>query len=198
MAPTLADTVLRFPPVSPKTGLIPPSLRSRRAEATEAGVTALRLVPVGRPTFHIFRPRRPRLKDPLVATAIATAFESLDMLDRRAQEVVGECRAGHVPEARSALADLVNGLRALVDLADTAADIQGLDLEELGGDAGSRASNVMRAVTNSLIAHQMTGDWRAVGRCIECRFTDALALWRTVVEHLHDLTAGTNPDGHAA
>jgi hypothetical protein len=139
-----SHAVLAFPPVD-------------RRRAAPAGVTASRPAPVGWPTtggaaapdHHV---------GSLVAEAITAGRESLDLLEERARQAARACRWRRDTTGRDALAAVVDGLQAVVQLAAAAADAVGLDLDALCMHCG--VDVLAGTIEQDLLA--VLSDWRLV------------------------------------
>jgi hypothetical protein len=181
------SSVLRFPVIVGRTGKIVPILPDPVDRRRGARVTAHRPSRVGRPTNVA--------ADPLVLEAIATAFESLQLIERRTGEVAWQFRVRHLDEAYSGLTDLISATQTLLDLAAAAAT------QMTGGHENEhteRASESMRGAISDIIAAQRTGDLTALARALDYQYRPALDTWRGVLERLCGLADGPGPSGHAA
>ena len=158
-------------------------------------VTSDRAHRVGRPTTA---PRRPSPDvDPLVAEAAATGLETLGLLEQRALEAALDFRWRRVANGRRALMELVNGIQSIVQLAVSAADTTGIDLEFLCETDGRGATEATRRAVNTLIADQRSEDWLVLADTLEARFIPALDCWRAVFDALAG-SGDFDPEGFAA
>ncbi len=104
---------------------------------------------------------------------MATALQSLTLIERRAHEVARDFRWNRSGDGRQGLGDVVHGMAAVVALAAAAAGAQGADVEHM--PTTSRASEATRTAIGELIRHQHTGDWPALADALEYDFIPALA-----------------------
>jgi len=158
-------------------------------------VTSDRAPRVGRPT-PARRPPAPDV-DPLVAEAAAAGLETIGLLEQRALEAALDFRWRRVTNGRRALMDLVNGIQSIVQLAVSAAETTGIDLDFLCETDGRGASEATRLAVNALIADQRSEDWPVLANTLEGRFIPALDCWRAVFDALVG-SGDFDPRGFAA
>jgi hypothetical protein len=182
------SSVLRFPAIVGKGVQGRPPLAVEARSGHHEALTAFRPAAVGRPTAGA---------DPLLVEAVATAFESLRLLESRAGTVAREFRRLHFEEARDGLVDLIHATQIFVELA-TAAAQAAFGVEADADDDTEQASEAMRCALGEIIASQRTADSAAMVRALEHRFVSALADWRLVLERIDDQSGGPDPFGHAA
>jgi hypothetical protein len=173
---------------------VPDAVRFDRAVDDTSRVTVRRPGPVGRTT--ISTPLR--LAAPLVAEAMATGLEAVDLLERRADETARAFRWGRTDDGRRGLAALIQGLQALVQLVGAAVEEMGRDLDEWCESAGLDAARDTRRAVMSLVAAEMGGDRHAIATAIERRLAPALAAWREVLDVFGGAPDDPSPYGHAA
>lgn len=167
---------------------IPLTFPAHRAAARGERVTDDRTAPVGRPAT-------PRLgQDPVFVETAAAGLEALLVLERRGREVARDLRWRRIASARAGLAGLVDGLRAVVSLATTAARARGEDVDLAQESDGYAASEVTRRAIHELIARQATDDWTSLAEAVERALVPALAAWRAVFEAF--LAPRRDPDPH--
>jgi hypothetical protein len=176
-----------------KTRPIPLGGARHRRRPQRLSVTAARTKGVERPTTQA--PDGPEV---LVAEAIATALDSLDVLERHTQEVADAFRWERVAEARQGLVDLVQSTQTLLKVAAIAAQTAGARLEALFGRNGSRPDEDTLAVVDLIIEQQIAGDWAALAETLDHDFTAALGQWRQVFETIGQTAPDDEPPGRAA
>jgi hypothetical protein len=174
---------------------IPAPLRFRARLRAVPSVTSGRAPRVGRPTIA-----RPGIADidPLLGEAATTAFESLDLLERRALETALDFRWSRIAQGRAGLLDLVMGVQSIVRLAVSSAEATGMDLEFLCDTDGRGASEATRRAVHRLIADQDAADWSALASTLQQQFIPALASWRAVFLALIGAGGDFDPSGRAA
>jgi len=138
-------------------------------------------------------------EETVVADAIATALDSLEVLERHARDVAAAFRWQRPTEGNEQLARLVDASRTLFRLAVVSATVAGADLRRLCAPGGpwTRALHQTRVVVDALIERQFAEDWLAVSEALEGDFPEALHNWRAVFETLQPVPE-TGPQDHAA
>jgi hypothetical protein len=194
MAASPAGPVLSFATARAKSRAIPDSSGIGTRRPGGIGVTAIRPRRVGRPSSRSMTPA----PDALVGEAVATALESLTLIERRAQEVARDFRWNRSGNAREGLGDVVHGVAAVVALAAAAAGAQGGDVENTDDETATEAT---RTAIGELIRHQHTGDWPALADALEYDFIPALRQWRRAIETIETIDGPSDdptPGGCAA
>src|SRR5262245_55993706 len=172
------------------------SARSRRRETV--AVTAGRTKGVEHSTTP---PRLHTSASPgslLLAEAVATALESLSVLERHTQEVADAFRWDRIGEAQRGLTDLIHSTQTLLQVAAMVAQATGVDFATLCGPDGLRAQDDTSAVLDLIIAQQLADDWTGLSDTLDQDFTSMLAQWRLVFETLCGPPADGGPGGRAA
>lgn len=182
-----------------KTVRFPNAGRSGRSE----DVTAGRNCPVDVPTVSVPGPcldEGGAGDETVMADAVATALDSLVVLERHAREVAASFRWHRAAEGNEQLARLVDASRTLFRLAVVSATVAGADLQRLCAPGGpwTTALHRTRVVVDALIERQFATDWIAVSETLEEDFPAALHNWRAVFEALQPAAPAEGPQGHAA
>ena len=195
MAPSGAGPGTRAGTTRAKLRPIPLTADRRRAARSAAALTAVRTKGVGRPTktgLHM------PVRVPLVDEAIATAIDSVDVLERHTQEVADAFRWERLEEAQLGLTELVQSTQTLLRLAGVTAHASGVRLEDLRNPRGARVDDNTHAAVELIIEQQVAGDWAALADTLDDDFTAALTEWRQVFEALAQSTTDDDPPGRAA
>jgi hypothetical protein len=134
----------------------------------------------------------------LVAEAVATALESLTVLERHTQEVAEAFRWNRIADAQRGLTDLVQSTQTLLQIAAMVAQATGVDFATLCGPDGLRAQDDTGTTVDLIIERQLALDWTGLAEALDQDFTSVLTEWRLVFETLGGVPSGDRPGGRAA
>ena len=134
----------------------------------------------------------------LVAEAVATALESLTVLERHTGEVADAFRWNRLGDAQHGLAELVQSTQSLLQLAAMVAQATGVDFGTLCGPEGLRAKDDTSDALDLIIEQQLADDWAALSDTLDQDFTSVLTQWRLVFETLGGMPPQGGPGGRAA
>ncbi len=163
--------------------------RARRRGA--ATVTADR-------TKGVERPTQVDAGTLLIAEAVATALESLTVLERHTGEVADAFRWNRLGDAQRGLAEIVQSTQSLLQLAAMVAQATGVDFGTLCGPEGLRAKDDTSEALDLIIEQQLADDWAALSDTLDQDFISLLTQWRLVFETLGGLPPQGGPGGRAA
>ncbi len=150
---------------------------------------------VGEPTrddlsSRTFSPAVPTL----IAEAVATALQSLDVLEGHAIEVASDFRIADIAQAQRGLRNLVQSTRTLLRLAAMAAHATGTDVRALCRATESEADTQTQNALDLLTAMIVAKDWPALAGLLEMEFASALGEWRAIFEALGEFCFDPGPN----